>query len=290
LKIRIGHNEIRQVSKAYSPGNLHLIGLTGWIKFSVHKKIMKQLFISVILFTLISSCGDNSSGNTSKENNQNKQSKEAGPTADDIISKNIEARGGYDKVNSLQTIIFEGTSLGKGKVAMKVYYDHLKAMRSDFTTNGKTGYNIQTTNAAWYFNPFTDKAPVQLDEALAKDGVFQLDIHGLFVDYKKKGYQAIYEGKDTAAGKQCFKIKLTKAGEKDKTYFFDETYMLSKTIISRLMSGGNYLEGWNCYYDYRKNEDGYLFSYRRTSSTGQTLFDKVTTNTSIPASVFEPGN
>jgi hypothetical protein len=108
--------------------------------------------------------------------------------------------------------------------------------------------------------------------------------------YKSKGYAATYDGKDTAAGKQCYKIRLTKQGEGDKFYFFDDTYMLAKTITSRLMNDGNYQQGWNCYFDYRKNEDGYIFSYRRTSSTGQTLFDKVTTNTSIPASVFEPGN
>lgn len=248
---------------------------------------MKQLLTLVTISFIISSCGNSNGSNPEKKNKESNQDEQ---TADDIISRNIEARGGYDKVKSLRNIIFEGTSLGKSRVAVKVYYDHLKAMRSDFTTNNKTGYNILTTEAGWYFNPYTDKAPVALDQKLVKDGIFQLDIHGLFMDYKSKGYAAMYDGKDTAAGKQCYKIRLTKQGEGDKFYFFDDNYMLAKTVTSRLMNDGNYQQGWNCYFDYRKNEDGYIFSYRRTSSTSQTLFDKVTTNTAIPASVFEPGN
>ena len=177
---------------------------------------MQRLFTAAFLLLLFSACGGSNENNAGKEDKDGKKDE---LTADDIIAKNIEARGGYDKIKSLRTIIFEGTSLGKGVVTVKIYYDHLKAMRSDFTTNNKTGYNILTTKAGWYFNPYTDKAPIPLDQKLVKDGVFQLDIHGLFIDYKSKGYEVTYNGKDTAAGKQCYKITLTKEGEGDKVFF-----------------------------------------------------------------------
>ncbi|MEO7982719.1 MAG: hypothetical protein ABI688_01430 [Bacteroidota bacterium] len=235
---------------------------------------MKRFPVLPVLFCLLASCTATAQ------------------TADDIILKNITARGGYAKIKALRSIVFEGSSTSQGKpVAVKVYYDHLKAMKTEYTILGKTAYTILTTKGGWNYNPFgTDKVPVAMQDNIAKDGLFQLDIQGLFVDYKAKGYKASYEGKDTAAGKNCFKIKLVKAGEGDKIYLFDESYLLLKSIAYRLSADGKYVPGTNYYYDYRRNTDGYLFSYRRVGGTTTTQFDKVTTNTTIPASVFIPGN
>lgn len=216
--------------------------------------------------------------------------KSGAQTADDIINKNIEARGGYDKIKSLRSVVFEGTSLGKKPVTLKYYYKHLEGMRSEFTTDGKTAYNLLTKTGAWSYNPFNDKAPVAMSDSFARDGIFQLDIHGVFVDYKSKGYTAVYEGKDTASGKQCYKIKLTKNGEGDKIFLFDDAFLLQKVITYRLGPDGKYQPVANYFFDYRKNEGGYLFSYRRLGGTIQTIFDKVTTNSAIPDSVFQPGN
>lgn len=211
-------------------------------------------------------------------------------SADDIIERNIEARGGYDKVRSLRNVVFEGTTESKGQpVTVRYYYEHMRGMRSEFIVSGRTAYRIYTPAAGWIYNPFDTNGIKAIDEDEVKDAFFQLDIQGLFVDYKQKGYRAKYEGMDTALGKDCYKIRLIREGEGDKAYFFDKEYLLQKVITYRLASDGSYQPGVNYFLDYRKDANGYLFSFKRIDTRGVPVtFDKVTTNTNLPEFVFVP--
>jgi hypothetical protein len=232
---------------------------------------MKLLSTAAILVLIFASCGGGAQ------------------TADNIIAKNIEARGGYEKVKSLKSVMMEGRAVtGNKSLPMNVYYDNLKAMRTEYIEGKNKAYIILTTTAGWTYNPVTDSVPVPTKDIYVKDGIFQLDIQGLFVDYKTKGYKAEYNGKDTAGGKQCDKITLKKEGEGDKIYFFDAASLLQKVTTYRLRDGGKYVPVDVYFFDYRNTDEGYLFSYRRSSSTAQYLFDKVTANAVMPQSLFQP--
>jgi len=232
---------------------------------------MKQFSTAMVLVLMLASCGGGAQ------------------TADDIISKNIKARGGYEKVKSLKSVMMEGRAItGNKSVGMNVYYNNLKAMRTEYIVGKKKAYIILTAAAGWTYNPVTDSVPVATKDIYVRDGFFQLDVQGLFVDYKTKGYKAEYKGKDTAGGKQCDKITLKKEGEGDKIYFFDAAFLLQKATTYRLRDNGKYEPVDIYFFDYRNTDEGYLFSYRRFTSGAQYLFDKVTANAVMPQSLFQP--
>lgn len=210
-------------------------------------------------------------------------------TVDDIINKNIEAKGGLEKINSVNTLVFSGTATNRGSIiAIKLFYNHEKAMRTELSLGNTESYTILTRTEGWRFSNADTNGVVPLKDWEIADAAFQLDAHGVYIEYKKKGYDAEYMGKDTALGKQCDKIKLVKKGEGDKIYFFDDSHMLVKSIIQRMTATKTYMTSTTYYLDYKKNEDGYLFSYTRKVGNETVTFTDITANAFLPEIFFKP--
>ena len=210
-------------------------------------------------------------------------------TVDEIINRNIEAKGGIEKIESVQNLVFTDTATNKGNILQVVLiYDHEKAMRSEFILGNSWSSMILKKKEGWRQNSRDTTGATPMKEWEIADGQFQLDVHGVYINYKKKGYEGVYMGKDTALGKLCDKVKLVKKGEGDKIYFFDEDHMLVKSIIKRLTAPGIYVESENYYLDYKKNEQGYLFSYTRKAGNETISFTSITANASLPDIYFKP--
>ena len=92
-------------------------------------------------------------------------------TADEIISKNLEARGGIEKLRSLQTMTMEGSmNQGGTDIEMKFYYLQNKATKVEFTAMGQSGYNLVTSTEGWVFNPFAGNSSAEaMPEEALKD-------------------------------------------------------------------------------------------------------------------------
>jgi|SRR5208282_578220 len=122
-----------------------------------------------------------------------------GQTADEIIAKNIQARGGADKLASVQTIKATATmAMGPGMEAPGVSIQKRGNMaRLEFTIQGLTAVQAYDGSNAWEIMPFMGKKDPELmsgDEA--KDIQEMADIDGPLVDYKNKGNQIEFLGKE----------------------------------------------------------------------------------------------
>jgi outer membrane lipoprotein-sorting protein len=212
-------------------------------------------------------------------------------TADDVINKNIEARGGMEKLKALQNVVMEGNINQAGNdIVIKITLVSNKASRVEFSVAGQTGYTIITPTEGWAFNPFTGAtAPDKLPEEQVKESLTQLDLAGAYVDYKSKGNKVEYLGKETIDGKECSKIKLTRANGKTATYYFDSNAYVIRTITTSLVNGTEQ-EVTTDYSDFRKTPEGYVFPYKRVIPQGEMSFDKITVNTKIDDAIFKPGN
>lgn len=213
-------------------------------------------------------------------------------TADDIINKHIEARGGLAKLKALESIVMTGSLNQNGTdVTMKFVVAQNKGARVEYSVMGQTGYSIVTPAAGWNMNPFMGATePTALTPDQLKESQTQLDIQGPFVDYKTKGNKIEYLGKETVDGKECFKIKLTRASGKTSTYYFDNSYNNVRNIITVTGQDGNDQELTTDYSDFRKTPEGYTFAFKRSVPQGEINFDKIEVNTKIDDAQFKPGN
>ncbi len=212
-------------------------------------------------------------------------------TADEIINKHLEARGGADKLRALQSMIMEGSmNQGGTDVQMKFYYVNNKATKVEFTAAGQSGYNIVTSTEGWVFNPFMGHSAAEAMPADAlKDAQSQLDMQGPLLDYKAKGHKVEYLGKESVQGKEFYKIKLTRSSGKIITYYINKDYLVDK-IVTTALSQGSEQEVTQEYSDYRKTPEGYMVAFKRTSATNEISFDKIEINPKIDDAVFKPSN
>lgn len=212
-------------------------------------------------------------------------------TADEVVAKHIEARGGLEKIRALQTLIMEGSmNQGGTDVLLKYYYSNNKAAKTEFSAVGQTGYNIVTTTEGWMFNPFMGHTAAEpIPDVQLKEAQSQLDLAGPLVDYKTKGHTVEYLGKQSIQGVEYFKLKLTRANGKISTYYLDKNYLTSQVVTTQTVDG-NEQEVTTEYADYRKTPEGYIFAFKRISGSNEIVFEKIEINPKIDESVFKPGN
>src|SRR5262249_20391963 len=84
----------------------------------------------------------------------------AAQTADEIIAKNLAARGGADKIRSIKSLNITGRLTGPGMDApIKVQLKRPNKFRMDLTVQAeKTITQAYDGNSGWQTNPFSEKA------------------------------------------------------------------------------------------------------------------------------------
>src|SRR6267378_3601535 len=135
-------------------------------------------------------------------------------TVDEVIAKNIQAKGGADKLKSVRTIRTTAKFSQENKRADKVREELIiQALAQVQAYDGKTG---------WQISPFGGrKDPELLSQDDLKSLVVDADIDGPLVDYKEKGHKAELVGHDSMEGTDCFKIKLSMKNGDVRYYYLD---------------------------------------------------------------------
>ncbi len=212
-------------------------------------------------------------------------------TADEIINKNIDAMGGMDKLNSINSIYEEDSNTIQGiKIPVKLWLVNKKCQRAEFAFNGMTGFSILRNDSGWNFSPFqgqTVPEPVTADEV--KKGQEQLYVTDAFVNYKDKGYKVTYEGKDETEGSESYKIKVAISDSASETYFIDpDTYFVIQVKDKRTING-KVVEGTETRSDYKKTADGYIFPMESNSSgQGELKSYVIKVNAPMDNKIFSP--
>ena len=212
-------------------------------------------------------------------------------TADDIISKNIAAMGGLDKLNSIKTLYMEDSvNAGSMKIPVKIWGINIKAMRVEFSVTGMTGFQILRNDSGWGFAPFQGQKvaePITADEV--KKGQTELYLTDAFVNYKEKGYKVTYEGKDETEGSESYKIKVTIGDSAAKTYYIDpDTYYVLQ-VKEKMTMNGKTVESTQTLSDYKKTPDGYVFPMETSNSGfGEMKTYVVKINSEFDNKIFSP--
>jgi len=152
----------------------------------------------------------------------------AGQTADELVAKYIEARGGMQRIKSLQSMKMTGTmSTGQVEIPITMLMKRPNLVRMEFEVQGLTGVRAFDGQNGWALMPFLgtpDPTPITGSELA--ELADQSDIDGGLVDYKAKGNQVEFEGKEKADGVDAYKLKLTrKNGDVETLYLDAVTYL-----------------------------------------------------------------
>jgi outer membrane lipoprotein-sorting protein len=149
-------------------------------------------------------------------------------TADELVAKYVQARGGMEKIKSIQSMRMTGTmSTGQLDVPIVLLMKRPNMVRMEFEVQGITGVRAFDGQEGWALMPFLgkpDAAPITGQEL--KEFSDQADIDGGLVDYKAKGNTIEFLGKEKVDGVDAYKLKLTrKNGDVDFAYLDANTYL-----------------------------------------------------------------
>src|SRR5467141_5278115 len=151
-------------------------------------------------------------------------------TADEIVKKTLDARGGIEKIKAVQsqrisghvsfTQDMEGTFVVELKRPLK--------MHVEISVGGQKIIRVYDgKSSGWMINPFIETKDVQpLPPEELKNISDESDFDGPLVDYKAKGNQIELEGKEKLDDKPVYRLKLTNKNGDVRFYFFDASSFL----------------------------------------------------------------
>jgi hypothetical protein len=184
-------------------------------------------------------------------------------TADEIISKYVQAVGGKDLLTKITSVYTESTMDIMGmQGVVKTTTLNGKGMRQDMDISGTTMTTCYSDKGGWSINPMTGAtSPEDMPESQYNSGKNQIVVGAPFINYPENGYKAELVGNETVGTVNAYKVKLTAADGTSSIYFFDPvtSYML-KTIQTEEMQG-QMTDNEISYSDYRQVE-GYTVPYK----------------------------
>lgn len=212
-------------------------------------------------------------------------------SADEVISKHIEAIGGkenWKKVNSMRS---EATLSTQGiDIPVVITQVHNVGMKQEFTVMGMTGYSIISVDGGWNFNPMQGQSkpePISQDEL--NIGKEQLDVRGEFLDYKEKGFNIESMGNEDVDGTSCHKIKLIRKSGRETIYFIDpKTFYIVKSL-SKISANGQEIETTINLSNYQKLPIGIVvpFTMENNLLPAPINMNKIEVNIPIDQSIFK---
>src|SRR5262245_4254215 len=162
-------------------------------------------------------------------------------SVDDVIAKNLEARGGADKLKNVQTLRMTGKMVvGPGiEAPFTIEIKRPRRMRFEIVVQGMTIVQTVDGDAGWTIQPMTGKKdPERMSADDLKEAQDQADFDGPLVDYKKKGHRVELAGKEKIEGTDAYKLKVTKKnGDIEYIYLDADAFLEIKTEGKRVMRG-----------------------------------------------------
>lgn len=215
-------------------------------------------------------------------------------SADELITKNIDAMGGNEKLKGIKSQYAEGNMEVQGQtIPIKRWVKQGEAMRLEFTVNGTSNVQVVTRDAGWSLMPVMQQTtPQDMNPEMLKLMKTQLDLRGELYDYKSKGKKIEVLGKDTVNGSPAYKLKITSAdGVSGIAYLDAKTYLLVKAT-NHMNVQGQEMDIVTLLSDYKKTPEGLAYPGVTEQDPGGVKINimKVETNQPVADSLFARPN
>jgi outer membrane lipoprotein-sorting protein len=192
------------------------------------------------------------------------------PTVDDIIAKNLQAKGGAAKWQSMKSVKMTGKMTAQGtEMPLTVY-----AMRPNFNRQEITmaaGKAIQAFDGttAWVVNPMLGiETPQAVPGPAAELAKNSADFDGALINYKAKGNDIELVGKEQLEGKDVYHLKVTTKGGPVQHYLLDADSGIELRMSAEVELGGGQKQTLTTAMSNYKQVDGIMVPHTVTQTAG----------------------
>ena len=218
------------------------------------------------------------------------------PSVDELVNKNIAARGGVEKLKAIQSVKVTGKGIAMNglELPMTVVLKRPGLMRTELSLQGRMIVQAFDGTDSWSINPMTGSDEPQkaaADESKQARNRAESTFDGFLMDYKSKGIKVELVGKEDVEGAPAYKLKLTtKDGDVIYNYLDVGTYLDVKTTAN-VKQMGQEMEVDSYPSDY-KSVNGVMMAHTIDQRVGgnsvmKLVMDKVETNVPIDDAVFK---
>lgn len=163
-----------------------------------------------------------------------------GQTAAELVAKNLEARGGVEKIKAIRTLRITGR-MQQGGFSAQITRTSMapNLLRDTFTVQGMSEIESFDGSSGWKISPFEGrKDPELLGEQELRDITEEADFYGPLVDYATKDNRLEYLGHDIVDGDDVYRLKVTLANGDILYYYLDpDTYLEIRTEKMEFVRG-----------------------------------------------------
>lgn len=212
-------------------------------------------------------------------------------TADEIVSKYIDAIGGKDKLSKIKSIYTETSTEAMGNQSTgKTYMVDGKGYKTETDFGGQKMVQCYNDKSGWVVNPFGGGTnPVEMPAEQYNYGRAQIFTGGALYDYTAKGNKIELQGKEG----NDYKLKVTTSSNAEMTYYIDaNTYYINKSVSKTEMQGQSATITVT-YSNYKKTDFGNVMPYTAQIDLGQFNLvintTKVEINKDIDPAIFSQG-
>lgn len=166
-----------------------------------------------------------------------------GLTLDQVVQKHIDAQGGTEKINAIQTMKATGNASlmgGQVEAPLTMIMKRPNSMRMEMSVQGQSLVQAFDGTTGWMINPFigSNEAQKSSDEdnkTMKDDTDF---IGGPLYDYKAKGSTLQLIGKEDLDGTPVYKVRVDrKSGTAMYVYIDAQTFLVIRSAGRRRQMG-----------------------------------------------------
>jgi len=166
------------------------------------------------------------------------------PSADELVAKNLAARGGVDKLKGVTSARLVGNLSVPGmEMPLTILTKRPNKTKQEMSMKGQKIIQAFDGETVWAVNPLTGRATPRVVEGPAADVVKNQSLFdGPLVGYKERGDTLEVLGPADVGGAKTWKLKLTRKDGKSMLIFLDAETGLERQWTATMDQNGMTME------------------------------------------------
>jgi hypothetical protein len=214
---------------------------------------------------------------------------------DDLVAKNVDAKGGLEALHDLKSLRLTGKILVNQGLVEFGYVQTKKrpdAERNELSLQGMTQIVATDGKEAWKISPFSGrKDPEKMSADDLKELIEEAEIDGPLVDWQTKGSTVEYLGREDVDGTLAHKLKVVRKNGDVSFVYLDPDHFLEIRVLTQRLKHGALIEEEIDLSDYEKVNGVFIPFSLEAGTKGdpdkqKIVFEKADANTPVDDAIF----